>query len=206
MHRKINKFPNEAVCSFIILYRDRRNAMDRTLTEQRILKQLGIPDFRHMTKAKVVKFASMLPKMDPEVAKKALEQFPEFTKSANEIIGYYKDTIDKAVDSNRESVKLNYEICNNIIESLREQLEDETLTFEQRMIIDEKMIGVAKLAKDIDKENKDFLAKVLTIGGIVAVAALSVATSILGSRSEINNNNLDSDDTIDVEYKDADDE
>ena len=180
--------------------------MDRTLTEQRVLKKLGIPDFRHMTKAKVVKFASMLPKMDPEVAKKALEQFPEFTKSANEIIGYYKSTIDKAVDSSNESVKANYKICDTIIHSLQEQLADESLTFEQRMIIEEKMIGVAKLAKDIDKENKDFLTKALAIGGAVAVAALGIAASILGTDSETTNNGLNYDDAIDVEYKDADDE
>ena len=62
--------------------------MSKTLTEQKVLKKLGIPDFRHMTKDKVVRFASMLPKMNPEVAKKALEQFPEFAASTKEIVSY----------------------------------------------------------------------------------------------------------------------
>lgn len=58
--------------------------MKRTLSEKKVLKKLGIPDFRHMTKDKVVEFASMLSRMDPEVAKKALEQFPEYAKNVLE--------------------------------------------------------------------------------------------------------------------------
>lgn len=65
--------------------------MARTLSEQKVLKKLGIPDFRHMSKDKIVAFTTMLPKMDSEVAKKALEQFPEFAKTATEIVSYYKE-------------------------------------------------------------------------------------------------------------------
>ena len=48
--------------------------MKHRLSEKKVLKKLGIPDFRHMTKDKVMGFASMLNQMDPEVAKKALEK------------------------------------------------------------------------------------------------------------------------------------
>lgn len=47
--------------------------MNRTLNEKQVLKKLDIPDFRHLSKENVMKFATMLPHMDPEVAKKALE-------------------------------------------------------------------------------------------------------------------------------------
>ena len=57
--------------------------MKRTISEQKVLKKLGISDFRHMTKDKIVTFASMLPYMDPEVAKKALDQFPSFKELAS---------------------------------------------------------------------------------------------------------------------------
>lgn len=46
--------------------------MSKSLNEVEVLKQLDIPDFRHMTKDKVINFASMLQNMDPEVAKKQL--------------------------------------------------------------------------------------------------------------------------------------
>lgn len=55
--------------------------MRYNLSEKKVLKKLGIEDFRHMTKDKIVQFASMLPQMDPEVAKKALEQFPATSPS-----------------------------------------------------------------------------------------------------------------------------
>lgn len=63
--------------------------MSKTLTEKQVLKKLGIPDFRHLSKEKVMKFATMLPHMDPEVAKKALEQFPEFSKTTKEMLVEY---------------------------------------------------------------------------------------------------------------------
>ena len=44
---------------------------------------------RYRTKDKVIKMASMLDKMDPEVAKKALEQFPEFSNATKEMLKDY---------------------------------------------------------------------------------------------------------------------
>ena len=63
------------------------------MNEQKVLKKLDITDFRHLTKDKVIKMASMLDKMDPEVAKKALEQFPEFANTTKEMLSEYKDSL-----------------------------------------------------------------------------------------------------------------
>ena len=59
--------------------------MSKQLTEQQVLQALNIPDFRHLSKDKVISFASMLTDMEPEVAMKALEQFPEFAKTILEL-------------------------------------------------------------------------------------------------------------------------
>lgn len=74
--------------------------MSRTLTEKKVLKKLGIDDFRHLTKEKVITMATMLDKMDPEVAKKALEQFPEFAKVSKDMLKEYKETLDKGLETN----------------------------------------------------------------------------------------------------------
>lgn len=63
--------------------------MSNQLTEREVLQQLNIPDFQHITKDKIMTFASMLQNMEPEVAKKALEQFPEFAKMALEVLKDY---------------------------------------------------------------------------------------------------------------------
>ena len=87
--------------------------MKYTMSEKKVLKKLGIPDFKHMTKDKVVKFASMLPYMDPEVAKVALEQFPVFKDLASDLVVQYKMVIDKVLDENRISQQAFYDACNS---------------------------------------------------------------------------------------------
>lgn len=54
------------------------------ITETEALKSLDISDFRHPTKDTMIKMVSMLDQMDPEVAEKILEQFPEFASTARE--------------------------------------------------------------------------------------------------------------------------
>lgn len=53
----------------------------KPLNEQKVLDKLGIDDFRHLSKEKVIEFVSLVPNMEPEVAKAAIEQFPEFSSS-----------------------------------------------------------------------------------------------------------------------------
>ena len=65
--------------------------MRRSYTEKQVLKKLGISDFRHLSKDKVIKFASMVPNMQPEVAKKALEQFPNFASTSLDLMRDYKE-------------------------------------------------------------------------------------------------------------------
>lgn len=176
--------------------------MSRTLTEKKVLKKLGIPDFRHMTKDKVISFATMLPKMDPEVAKKALEQFPEFAKTSLEIVGYYKEVVEQGIKENSASVQSFYATCDSIIDTLKEQLQNETLSFEEKCIIIDKMIELTQMKFDKDAENKAFILKVLAgaaAGTAVVVLALA---AVLGAQSNIafspgedsNDDSIDGDD------------
>lgn len=48
------------------------------MTEKQVLRTLDIPDFRHLSKEKVMTFFSMIPQMDPEVAKKHWNNFQTF--------------------------------------------------------------------------------------------------------------------------------
>ena len=101
--------------------------MRKPLTEQKVLKKLGIEDFRHLSKDKVIMMASMLDRMEPEVAKKAIEQFPQFSDTMKELLLDYKNVLDKALDENTESVNSFYESCNITISSLQKILEKDDL-------------------------------------------------------------------------------
>lgn len=59
----------------------------RRIDEKDLLKMLGIPSFRYMSKEKLASFVSALPDVDPDVAKKALEQFPDLSAAITEIVG-----------------------------------------------------------------------------------------------------------------------
>lgn len=159
--------------------------MARTLAEQKVLKKLGIPDFRHMTKDKIVAFATMLPKMDPEVAKKALEQFPEFSKTATEIVTCYKEMVEKGFEKDTASVNSFYLTCDSIVDTLKEQLQDENLTFEQKQIIIEKMIELAKMKADKDTENKRFIIDTVKGASAVAFTAIAFVATVLGVQTQM---------------------
>ncbi|MCH5321518.1 MAG: hypothetical protein J1E36_07120 [Eubacterium sp.] len=151
--------------------------MSKTLTEKKVLKKLGIDDFRHLTKDKVITMASMLDKMDPEVAKKAIEQFPDFSNTMKEILIEYKASIDKALESNDESVKSYYDSCDAIIATCQRELEKDNLSFDQRREVVDQMILVARMKGDKDSENKKFIATLVVAG----LTAIGVVVSALGT-------------------------
>ena len=132
--------------------------MNKTLTERKVLKKLDIPDFRHMTKDKVVGFVSMLPRMDPEVAKKALEQFPEFAKTALAITEGMKAELEKMVDSNAANMQEVNGAYLLILNSLKVELSQEGLSEAVRADIIDRMLTVAQMMSLKDTENKEFLS------------------------------------------------
>ncbi|WP_297960573.1 hypothetical protein [uncultured Ruminococcus sp.] len=170
--------------------------MKRTIKEKKVLKKLGIPDFRHMTKDKIIKFATMLPYMDPLVAKAALEQFPEFKDMACNIIFQFKESMDTALQHNDKSQDEFYLTCNRIIDSLEKELEKENISSEERDRIEDKMIMIAKMKGEKDTENKKFISRILLGGAGLATFFGVAAASLLGGNSQasVNENDMIEDD------------
>lgn len=166
----------------------------RRLSEKQVLKKLNIPDFRHLTKEKAITMVSMLPQMDPQVAMKALEQFPELAKTAVELGKDYMGTVKEAMASEDTSLKSVYASLNGIVTFLEGELQKENLTSDEKKDILDKMIEVAKMIQQTHKDHQAFLIKVL--GG--AAAALGfiflTATQVLGNNSKIESNDYDDDD------------
>ena len=156
--------------------------MNRTLSEAQVLKKLDIVDFRHLTKEKVMSMATMLDKMDPEVAKKALEQFPEFAKTMRQILSEYKQSLDEGMKQNAEGVKTYYDTCDAIIASCQKELEKENLSFEERSFILEQMVLVAKMKGDQNSEDKRFIVIMSVLGlAAIGVTAGALITALGGN-------------------------
>lgn len=154
--------------------------MAHTLKEKKVLKKLGIEDFRHMTKDKIVQFVSMLPQMDPEVAKTALEQFPEFKDMAIEVVKNLRESLVKTIESGEHSQDIFYDACNKVIDSLDRELGRDDLTPEEEQSIRNDMMRVVEMMYDKDTEHKEFLLKIVKYACMSAAAIALAATSILG--------------------------
>ena len=107
----------------------------KPLNEQKVLDKLGIDDFRHLSKEKVIEFVSLVPNMEPEVAKAAIEQFPEFSSVMKSIMIDYKQEIESALNQNDDTVKKYYNACDKILDSLDKLLDDTDLDLNEKMQI-----------------------------------------------------------------------
>lgn len=155
--------------------------MGRPYTEVQVLKKLDIPDFRHLTKDKVIAFASMIPKMDPEVAKKALEQFPNFASTTLDVMKEYRGVIENVLQDDKESTQVCYDMYDRVMTSLEKILHEENLTFDEKIYILDQMKLVADTVSQKDYEKASNRLKILGIAGGVAASIVAVLGSILGS-------------------------
>ncbi len=171
--------------------------MRYSISEKKALRKLGIDDFRHMTKDKVVKFASMLPYMDPDVAKAALAQFPSFSELASSVVVQYRDVLKEIIDCNAESQKAFYDSCMRILDSLQKELQSDDIDAAERSRIEDKMIELAKMIGEKDSENKSYMLRVYGEFGVAAILVAVLAAAILGVTSrasdDLNDNHDDED-------------
>ena len=159
--------------------------MSKMLCEQKVLKKLGIDDFRHLPKDKVVTLALMLDEMEPEVAKKALEQFPDFSNTMREVFGAYRAVLEKSLEVDKESVFSYYATCDAIITSCQKELEKDALTFEQRQQILACMIEVANMKGIKDVEEKKFIQTLCALGLTALSITATVLLTVLGGNIKI---------------------
>ena len=150
--------------------------MSCTLTEAKVLRKLDIPDFRHLTKDKVVSFVSMLPQMDPDVAKHALEQFPAFAETSLAIVDCLKDSLGTIVSSNAENMAEFNARCQEVLIALEEELKRENLTDEGRKLVIDGIMGIIGAMGQKDSENKKFLSCLFNgtlVAGLIVLLCLA---------------------------------
>ncbi len=165
--------------------------MAKTLSEEKVLKKLGIPDFRHMTKDKVVQFASMLHKMDPAVAMKIIDQFPQYRQLASEMVDFYQEVAKNILMANASSMQPFYDACSSILSTLQKELEDNDITADERTIINKQMIEVAHMIGEKDTENKHFIASLVKWLGIGLGTIIGGAFVFFGLKKTNNDNTFD---------------
>lgn len=165
--------------------------MRKYRSEQQVLDALQIPDWRHMSKDKIMGFASQLPYMSPEVAKAALAQFPEFSNLSVELVKQIKENLETIISKEKDvdSAILNQDriIIDNLLSQLAESSDNEK----------QKYIGAIIKIQEDEKEfasqhRKDMFNHFLTICATISAISASAAAAI-GAATALKNNDTSND-------------
>lgn len=167
------------------LTRKKEVIVDIKSFEKQLLNKLGIDDFRHMTKEKFVSFMSMIPEMDPEVAKAVISKFPAFANIAKETIENLKSSISKAFESNDSSMKGYNEASQTVLKTISKELDRNDLSDEQRDKNLNMISDTLDKAGKIHSENQTFLKQMAIIIGTVALLIVGSSAALLGANINI---------------------
>lgn len=146
--------------------------MDRlTREEERILEQYINSDFKGISRENNTTLASILVKLDPEVAKELIEQMPEAIKGMNEIEKIYDQTMTKSVDALMKSEESCFGSEDRIIEALSQELAKD-IPFEQKQYYVEEMVGASRRKGDKDSEHRETIVTIVKYGFFALGAGL----------------------------------
>lgn len=159
--------------------------MSRALTEEKVLKTLGIENFRQLTKDKVIQMASMLDKMDPEVAKKVLDQFPDFASTMRELLVEYKGFLVEGLKANKENTKSVMESCDATIQACQTILDKDELTFDEKREVLTLMLEITKIKDDACTKDKQFILSLVGAAFLALGLTTTALLAVLGGNSKI---------------------
>lgn len=107
--------------------------MTTSITTERQLKEaLGLETWRNLSKDKLLNFISLLPNVDNELAIKVIEQLPEFTKMATEMVTFLKKLCNKVLDDDKHSTDQSIEAYKTIISDVYKPILDELTVIIER--------------------------------------------------------------------------
>lgn len=127
-------------------------------------------DFKNLSKADLLGFASKLSELRPEVAKEVIDKFPELASLIKSTLSEYNSIVetilesddkstqavysilDKSLDISDESRKEFYEYANKIHLDLSKCLNKDEMSFEQQKEILDRELEILKM---IDKKNTE---------------------------------------------------
>ncbi|MDF7663572.1 hypothetical protein PT282_02655 [Bifidobacterium sp. ESL0763] len=160
--------------------------MAKKLTEKEVLQLLDIPDFRHMSKDKIMTFASAIPNMDPSVALTALKQFPDFAKTSVSLMTDAKEVFAQVLGDASKSDDAYYRACDMVVENIEAALADGKITRKERSELIDKMMNVLQMMSEKNTENKQFIGKIAQLTAAIAIAGISAAAMVLGVNVNLN--------------------
>lgn len=156
-----------------------------TINEREALEKLGVNSFREIGKEKVLNLISMIPDMEPEVAMKVLEQFPQYVTLATKAIAEYKDNIKNSLESADARLEDVLRGRLMLIERLSKILEKESVTLEETREIASIIKEFCDANDEALEKHRSFMKEMAEMAGLVVVGTIVTAVAILGGRTKI---------------------
>lgn len=171
--------------------------MDRTISEKKMLKRLGIPDWRHMSRDKIMTFVNSIPHMDPEVAKAAIEQFPNFSTMATDIVQHIDSAFAESIKSDDIEAQEIYNTKKDTLDFFKSRLSDPDISNEEKSELINAIVQILYSMDESHGNNQKFKLTMSGILAVVGVAAFGISSMLLGNNVKISS---DDNDDIDVFY------
>lgn len=153
----------------------------KMMLEEDVKKALNITDFRSLSKEKIMEFVSIIPKVDKEVAISIINQFPNYTDMAKDMVGGMINLCDNALQDAKVGRKDVIESYRVVLETLKEELNKGDLSVDDRKRITDDMLVVAEKIDAVNDKHLEFLKDTLKkVGGTIA-GVVVVGVAILGA-------------------------
>ena len=129
------------------------------MNEEEIKSELGIQDWRYLKKDMLPMLISKFVAGDasPETIKAILNQIPEFLDVSKGLLKNTKEYYNTIILKSEEVTKEAIDSINSAINSIQKVLdEDKALTFEQKQLLIEKEVELARIIKECQSEQNKF--------------------------------------------------
>ena len=171
------------------------------MSEEAVKNFLHLKDFRNITKQDIILLTSNLHRMPPEIAKKCIEQFPDFANAATIMVNELSSFCAKAVDAGEAESLAIIDTYKTALEQLETILQDPDVSESERTIlinaitqIGQYLLDVKRLGVQEREHHVNVLARAVALGtsilGIAIGAGLAVKNGEFPKIPEIIQNRL----------------
>lgn len=154
-----------------------------TEKEKKALDIMQKDNFRGISKDNVMQLMSILDKVEPEVAKDIIAQFPEVAKLIAETEKGYVDVLKSGIESCDKSTQSCFDSEDDLIKYLQKESEKEGTSFEEKQFYVNKMEEAVKRKEGKDTEHKNMVMSILRFGGEALLAGLIIGIVALGGNT-----------------------
>ncbi|MET8675697.1 hypothetical protein ABZV73_28715 [Streptomyces albidoflavus] len=161
---------------------DERSQGMGDVNEAAVKRKLGIPNWRNLSKDKVLKFAAAMPEMATEVRLKLIEQFPAFKDLGKADIDAVAEAHKSTLAANENSQNHFYRASQDQRDALRDDLGRDDLSWEQREALHDRLDRNVRQVSEKDSESKQFLGAGMKVVAAAGAAALGLGVVFVGGK------------------------